>query len=147
MSRSGLPVAAHLDLGKPRRLLLAMRSYWGARITGYVLRRRSGREVVPTLSVGLHVVDAPDDLAIVDHVVVVRAGAVRARGSWRDLVLARQMSALLGLGVTYRGVDFREKLRRVILLRKDVPPRRHERFEHLIEGFGLVLCHHGPSES
>ena len=57
------------------------------------------------------------------------------------------MSALLGLGVSYRGVDFREKIRRIILLRKDVPPRRHERFEHLIEGFGFVLCHHGPSES
>jgi hypothetical protein len=35
------------------------------------------------------------------------------------------VSTLLGFGAPYRGVDFCEKLRRVVLLRKDVSPRGH----------------------
>jgi hypothetical protein len=54
------------------------------------------------------------------------------------------VSTLLGFGVAYRSIDFCEKFRRVVLLRKDISPRGHECFEHLIEGFGLVLRHSSP---
>src|SRR6516165_1020956 len=70
----------------------------------------------------------------------------RASLSWVvgqfPLILVRQVSALLGLGAPYRGIDVRDQLWRVVLLREDVSPSGHERLKHLIEGFGFILCGH-----
>ena len=52
----------------------------------------------PTLSVGLHAVDAPNYLAGLDHVVIVRGSAAKGRGSWfipRATILSRSASAIL----------------------------------------------------